>query len=362
MAKLFTNHDPYRVHTLVGASVLLHFTYRLYCVLYFGVVFPSWEPLWTSTWSVLLHGALAMTAFIPPVPSKRLHSAPMIWPEFRMHSAVFAMRHVCATLLTLHNMWPESVIVQAVARFFLLALTTWAASRISFWYGDSVQRTTNCMPYPSCLNPQVKDAIKWNYMDAQFAASKMVLSPDAAMCWIPLLGIQIAPFLMTLVRKGKIGALTYHRVYAMCLSMGYVYAALSVWQRHPAWEFILVAGIIPVRQMRLAGWSSSSCWGIFTALVPLVHRITDGEMDNRLAGPVMVLSCLCKLTAYAPLVRPFLCATLHPSQLTTNNSPSSPTKSELPFPTLQGPNSNRCACGTDLPNPNLANCLFDARE
>jgi hypothetical protein len=246
-----------------------------------------------------------MTAFIPPVPGKRLHSAPMIWPEFRMHSAVFAMRHVCATLLTLHNLWPEGVLVNAVARFLLLALTTCAASLISHRYGDSVQRTTNCMPYPSCLDPQVKNAIKRNYVDAQFAASKMVLSSDAAMCWIPLLGIQIAPFLMTLVRKGKIGALTYHRVYAMCLFMGYVYAAVSVCQGHVAWQFILVAGLIPVRQMRLAGWGSSTCWGVFTALVPLVHGITNGHIDNRFAGLVMVLSCLRKLAAYAPLVGTF---------------------------------------------------------
>ena len=160
------------------------------------------------------------------------------------------------------------------------------------------------MPFPSCFNPRVKNGIKQNYVDAQFAASKMRLSPDAAMCWVPLLSIQIASFLMTLVSKGKIGALMYHRVYAMCLFLGYVYAAVSVCQRHPAWQFILVAGLIPVCQMRLGGWSSSSCWCVFTAPLPLVHQTTNEQMDNKFAGLAMVLSCVWKLRAYAPLVLP----------------------------------------------------------
>ena len=152
MARLFTHHDPYCVHTLIGVAVLLHFAYRFYCVCCFGVTFPTGEPLVSSSGLVLLRGLRAVSAFIPPVPCKRLYTAPMVWPEFRMYGSLFAMWHVCATLLTLHNLWLEGVISNAAAWFSFLALRTIAASVITHQYGGCVYRTTNCMPYPSWFN------------------------------------------------------------------------------------------------------------------------------------------------------------------------------------------------------------------
>ena len=33
MTKLFTYHDPYRIHAISGSITLLHFMYRIYCVI-----------------------------------------------------------------------------------------------------------------------------------------------------------------------------------------------------------------------------------------------------------------------------------------------------------------------------------------
>merc|ERR1719414_2056713 len=48
------------------------------------------------------------------------------------------------------------------------------------------------------------------------------------MSFAPLLGIQMAPLLMTLVRKGKVSTGTYHRVYAMSLSLGYAVSSAKM--------------------------------------------------------------------------------------------------------------------------------------
>ena len=51
--------------------------------------------------SVAVHGVLHASSFIPPVPRNRVKHSPMIWTEFRIHSAIFALRHVVGTMLFL---------------------------------------------------------------------------------------------------------------------------------------------------------------------------------------------------------------------------------------------------------------------
>merc|ERR1719272_562791 len=50
----------------------------------------------------------------------------------------------------------------------------------------------------------------------------IALLPDATLNWALVLGLQAAPFMMTLVRKNKISSFTYHRVYAWSLWMGQI--------------------------------------------------------------------------------------------------------------------------------------------
>ena len=74
------------------------------------------------------------------------------------------------------------------------------------------------MPYPDCITAKMQTKIKYNYAMAQFAAAISCISEQPQLSWATLLAIQGAPLLMTLVRKGKITSLTYHRVYMVLLS------------------------------------------------------------------------------------------------------------------------------------------------
>ena len=231
MANLITNHDPFHVHKILGLSVLLHFIYRFYLVATTGGAFsyPK-EPTYISICGVLLHGVLSWSSLLLPLPTKRNFLKPMIWPEFRYHSILFATRHVLSTIFTLANCWPSSsssnndnqVVLNCISRGTIIIGTVKLASYITSKHGNKTHRTTNTMPYPNNVSSIQETNIKRMYTAAQFGATITCFMNDPTMQFVPLLGIQMAPLLMTLVRKGRISTTTYHRVYSISLSLGYI--------------------------------------------------------------------------------------------------------------------------------------------
>lgn len=232
MAKLITNHDPYHIHKILGVLVLLNYVYRSYLLVVYGSCFPEdIEKKWMSVASVLCHGLLSWSSLLLPLPKKRNFSSPMIWPEFRWHSITFATRHVIVTVLNLLKAWPESLWGNAFARACLMLGTIHAASIITDKFGCREKRTTNAMPYPKSVTNRQQSAVKLFYTLAQFGATANCLFDDPNHSFAPLLAIQAAPLLMTLVRKGKASSFTYHRVYALSLVAGYV-ALFLRWFTH----------------------------------------------------------------------------------------------------------------------------------
>mmetsp|Transcript_35834 Transcript_35834/g.107837 ORF Transcript_35834/g.107837 Transcript_35834/m.107837 type:complete len:340 (-) Transcript_35834:52-1071(-) len=223
MARLFTREDPKRMHATTGALALLSFFYRLVLFARHGTSFPTWEPLPLALATVAIHGMLHVTSFIPHVSKARVMGKPMIWPEFRLHSAVFGLRHVFATALWL-----------AARRYDLPAFTTAAvaaalvhgASIAAAWvtdkYGSREKRTTNSMAYPPSADDDGIRKTKAFYARSQFAATSMVCSGSPTLAFWPLLAIELAAFMMTMVRKGKTTPLGYHRVYTAALWWPYV--------------------------------------------------------------------------------------------------------------------------------------------
>lgn len=99
----------------------------------------------------------------------------------------------------------------------IVHLTLFSASLVSDKHGDQQKRTTNAMPYASKVHSNETQHTKNMYARAQFMATAFALVGRPSLSFIPTLGIQSAPFLMTLVRKGKIPASVYHMVYAWTL-------------------------------------------------------------------------------------------------------------------------------------------------
>jgi len=320
MAKLITKHDPYHIHKTVGVLVLLHYLYRFALLFRHGTAFPAFEDPKIAAGGVFLHALLSWSSLLLPLPVKRNFTKPMIWPEFRLHSIAFASRHSVTTIITLLNLWPNaetSMLAHAVARGCVLLGTVKIASMITDKHGCREQRTTNAMPYPSTLDEETeRPRIKKQYMLSQFAAAASCLLPDATLNFAPLLAIQMAPLMMTLVRKGKVTSFDYHRIYAISLYLGYVmvffrllYPAESMLTRSVGLKSIFIISFPSSKLRRLM--PAMYVWAINTVLSAIIYplvlqnlvdSLVDTDQAARLAFWFVTIGVTVRqIVTYAPL-------------------------------------------------------------
>ena len=248
MAHLFTDHDKYYIHKSLGVLCLLNFFLRFGCILCYDTAFPEWDSSLIASGftisSVCLHGLLSCSSLIFTLPQKRNESSPMIWPEFRLHSILFATRHVIGTLLALLELWSSSLIYRVIQKIMFIIIVNVLAKCVTYFKGNTEKRTTNAMPYPGSVGEEDKDNIKHQYTCAQFLATLYSVSSDPTFTFMPLLGIQIAPLLMTLIRKGKIASVTYHRIYALALFLPYCIVMLQLYRNTLNVYQLVWAGIV----------------------------------------------------------------------------------------------------------------------
>ena len=249
MAKLLTDHDPGHVHAILGCVALLHFLGRILNAFLLGDAFPytgTTSGLCMDLLLVSVHSLLPSASLLLPLPTKRNFKNPMIWPEFRLHSLIFASRHVLATLfwlvarhvknstaatslrdreLLITSQHSDGLFSMPLGPFLvmmgLIHGTMYGATQVTKNYGCKENRTTNAMPYNSDVTPLDKQRAKRLYTYAQFLAAAFILAGDPTVAFVPLTGIQAAPLLMTLVRKGKCSAATYHCIYTWSLLFPY---------------------------------------------------------------------------------------------------------------------------------------------
>ena len=249
MAKLLTDHDPGHLHAILGLIALLHFLGRILNAFLLGDAFPysgTRSGLCADMLLVSVHILLPAASLLLPLPVKRNFSSPMIWPEFRLHSLTFASRHVVATLfwLVVRHVKNSTMEIPAnstelikrqiadglysmplgpfLVMMALLHGTMYGATQITLQYGCQQNRTTNAMPYNMDVTPLDKKRAKRLYTYAQFLAASFILGGDPTLAFLPLTGIQAAPLLMTLVRKGKCSAGTYHCIYTWSLLFPFI--------------------------------------------------------------------------------------------------------------------------------------------
>lgn len=227
MAQLATAHDPAHIHKGLGVLVLAHFAYRLGHLAWWGDAFPPIPGFWDYA-GLALHAALSLSAFIPPVPP-RVMCRPVIWPEFRVHSALFSVRHVAAAALAL---WARGAglpppLARAALTALITGLATYGAAAATEALGSKTDRTTSSMAHPPHLDAETVRRTRRFYSTAQFGATCACGTWAPSHAYVPLYGIQLAPFLMTLVRKGRLGPQLYHLGYFLALLVPYAAACVA---------------------------------------------------------------------------------------------------------------------------------------
>ena len=206
--KLITNEDSLMIHKIFGISCLANFIYQFYYL-----IFYSYLPLGNSKYKELilvLHGLLSISSFIFHVPKNRHKGLPMIYKEFILHSIIYAIRSVLSCF--------EYSNIITYSKFYTLIIInfTMILADITTIYLGADTKTMRGMPFGDKVSDKDKSLITRMHSQQQFSATiYMLLNFETA--FVPLVAIQLAAFLMTLVRKSIIKELDWHRIYAISL-------------------------------------------------------------------------------------------------------------------------------------------------
>lgn len=222
--KLITKEDPFHIHKTLGLLTTTHFIYRAYI----AYVTPSHQMGFIprdpfTLLGLLCHVALSGTSLVFHIPTNRVRGAPMIWPEFRLHSILFAYRALI--LLLIHWAHPPSLVI---ARPVTVLTTLVTADFITNHYKKqgylkNGQTTMRGMPFPEKTPSQVIAATNFFYSISQVYATMHMLFGTPDQLFATLFPIQFAAFWMTLVRKGILTTGQWHTYYALSLLSNYIY-------------------------------------------------------------------------------------------------------------------------------------------
>lgn len=202
-------------HKTLGVLVLGHIFYRINLILKSGdsgLATSYWTPFWMA-----IHSLLHVSSFQFRLPEKRNRTYNIIWPEFRLHSMIFAYRSILSVLLVwMGGYWNHAL------RGPLVLSAMAAADTVSHWYGQDTTMRAN--PYPEGTN---QNFITWHnrfYSVSQFGATMGIMFRGTDSAFLALLPIQTAPFLMTLVKKGILNQAEWHVWYTLALLTNWIHA------------------------------------------------------------------------------------------------------------------------------------------
>lgn len=245
MARLFSkHHDRFHTHKTLGFLVLIHFVYRGVVFTAKGDAFADDSPASLFV-CMMMHVMLHVTSFSFSLPQRRNQNAPMIWPAYRAHNAVFATRNIFGAMLVLYfqgSTYRQPAIDNWLQRALLRTFFVWtfmALADLASWYHDRGENaTTRGMPYPVWMRKTSVKRIKSFYMQCQFHATLLSVT-DPSLSFLSVLPIQLASFAMTLARKHKITTLHWHIIYALSLWSLYAFMVL-----HPVGPRLALAGVL----------------------------------------------------------------------------------------------------------------------
>ena len=208
--KLSTREDAYNIHKTLGIACFLNFVYRYTHFFIYGNM-----GLENSAWTLVMHGALSCSSLLFHISATRNPVKPIIYPEFRMHSILFAMRSVVVCVLYYYNFHYTYMIGTCYAILFLSEFIT------KLYNKENKHGTTmRNMQFGENVTIDQRKHITNMHSIMQIAATFFMLG-NINTAFSPIMPIQISAFLMTLVKKGIITTNLLQFVYAVTLFMNY---------------------------------------------------------------------------------------------------------------------------------------------
>jgi hypothetical protein len=219
--KLITKEDGnyFHFHKILGVLSLLHYGYRVRNLILTGSM--KFDGSLFTLACIGLHTVLSGSSFIFHISNTRIRGAPMIYPEFRLHSIIFAYRSLLVMLLQ----WiclRYDVVFPLYLRGGVVILTMVLADMVTRAHKDQ-GTTMRAMPFPEYASTLVRDNLNLFYSVSQiFATGQVIFGVHMDEVFAVVFPIQIAALLMTCVRKSIISAAAWHNFYALSLLSNYV--------------------------------------------------------------------------------------------------------------------------------------------
>lgn len=206
--KLITKEDTMHIHKTLGVICLANYGYRYYLLFTTGSMHLNNS---NACVMMCIHGLLSVSSLIYRIPSKRNRLAPMIYPEFREHSILFVIRSIICFFLRYYQC---SIFYKMSACYGAMLLADFITLRHQT---DAVMTTTmRDMPFDRRIPEKTQSEIIHMQSSQQIGATLFMFGNEDS-CFTPMFSIQIAAFLMTLVRKNIIDSNLWHLLYNISL-------------------------------------------------------------------------------------------------------------------------------------------------
>jgi len=269
---LFTHEDPFNVHKLLGFPCLVHFIGRTLSLPYnpFNDMGFVASPL--TAVLCAMHLCLSCSSLVFKIPKVRIKEGSRIWPEFRLHSIVFACRSIaCMMLVWLERRYDP----EGPPRY-------WANVLIVFMTLIAADVATNSVDPASRSNTirglQTSAFTKFGFSYMQFLGTcgcLVGLRAFAAQFAIVFI-IQTYAFTLTLRRKNLISHQQTVIFYAYQLSIGASAAQIEIWKAggfQALCMFPTLAACVALLRIGL-DLNKYLVWAIMAAVVQFARRAT----------------------------------------------------------------------------------------
>jgi hypothetical protein len=207
--KLNTIEDREHIHKLFGLFCLIHFCYRYYLLFLHRDMFLENQA---GVLCITAHGILSLSSLQFHIPSVRNPKKPMIYPEFRLHSICFALRSVICCYLHYFQFHYAYKIAVCFATMGAADVITYTMNKNNLKNGSTMQN----MPFDENISTKKRKQITLSNSYCQIGATNFMLH-DMNTAFSCIFAIQLAAFLMTLVRKGIISSNQWHLLYGFSL-------------------------------------------------------------------------------------------------------------------------------------------------
>ena len=227
--QLFTNHDKYHLHKVLGFGCLFNFFLRIYWLIIYGSMYIYAD----SQISVLIpvaHLTLSLSSLIFHVPQTRLNSKIIIWKELQLHNIIFTSRSAIIMIYSIIciryniNMNTKYYYLYQIGKLALIVAHHMLADYVTMKYNMNNKTTTRDINWEN-IPDNVQRLIKKYYAISQILAINALILTDndrygsgtIESAFLVMFPIQLSTFLMTLVRKSIISNISWHIFYALSL-------------------------------------------------------------------------------------------------------------------------------------------------